>query len=304
VAGVPFQAKGWDVPDVPNAPPPNLNPFGGVPSGGTSYGGGGSGGATVLPGLDQGSFNSWLDFVGGAAPGNQVWNNVNLPEYNAPDFYDWDNTAYNTARTGVGEGIAAGLASGQADFDVARAQLDQYQNPYGNVRTANSGTTDAMTRMLQSQGVGMGAADETMREGQMADAGFGYTQNLLAGAADQRQAGNLRALAGDRRHFSETLAGEERAMNMSIQIAEQKAKAQYDKDLFMYGKEEADKNYEINLQEAIMNAQGQQRIGEANVNATNQFNQGIIDPITQMWLEGRNSEGVQGLSPLDRNVFA
>lgn len=274
-----LKPPGTNTPGIPQ-PLPNQNPWGGASGGGGGGGGGGSG-------LTQDQINQILGLIPGAQPKPGTWNNINLPEYNAPEFYKWDNSAYTGATGSVNEGIAAGLASGSKDFDVAGAQLAQYQNPFGDVRTTNPGN-EAMDRMLRSQGVGTGAADQTAQEGQYLDAGFGFTQNLLAGAADQRQAGNLRGLAGDRRHFRETLEGEQRAMNAQIQAAEAKAKTQYDKDLFMYGKAEADKNFEINMAEATANAQGKQGMQDSNLASTNQWNQGLFSMLAGLLGEGGN----------------
>jgi len=232
----------------------------------------------------------------GKKPQSFNYTPLDLPDYNAPDFYDFDGTQYDLARQGLTEGIAAGRQSGNQTYDDARFELDQYQNPYGNVQTTNPGVRDAMARMMQANGIDPNILSGVDAEGVQADRAFGNTQALLAGTADQRQASNQRALSGDQRRFNENLSGEERSMGLSIDMALARARSQYDKDLWQYGKDEADRRYEIAVAEATANNQGVNSANQANTQAMNTWQQGAVNPLMELLLSGRNSAGVQGLN--------
>ena len=78
---------------------------------------------------------------------------------------------------------------------------------------------------------------------------MGSVYDLLASGQDQYQQGLMRSTAGDRMQLDQRLGGEERMLNLGVNMAQAKAKAAYDQEVWQLGKEAADKNYEARMAE-------------------------------------------------------
>jgi hypothetical protein len=269
------------------------------PSGYPTGGGGGGGGGSVTPGLDQGSFDAILDMFRGAQPNRYDHTSLNLPEYNAPKFYDFDSGQFDTARQGIRTGIADARQMGSTAFDRAAQGYQNYQDPFASgPRQYNPGVDPRLLASMQAWGgAGSGAAAETSGEGVQADAAMGSVYDLLGKVGRQFNQGQLAGIEGDRMQLDQRLGGEERMLNLGVEMALARAKSQYQQDLFAYGKAEADKRYEMKVAEVMANNQGVNAANQANIQAGNSYNQSILGPIMELLMAGRNSQGVQGLNP-------
>lgn len=250
----------------------------------TTYGGGGGGGGgAAVP--DYSAFGGW---AAAARPQAYTYTDLDLPEYNAPAFYDFDPSQFNVARQGVQQGIADARTQGNTAFDLAAQQYQNYQDPFaGGPRTYNPGVDPRLLASMQAWGgAGSGAAAETFNEGVQADSAMGSVYDLLGRVGSQFNQGQLAGIQGDRMQLDQRLGGEERMLNLSVDMALARAKSKYQQDLFQYGKDEADKRYEISVQEALANNQGQNNAAQMNTQSANQWNQGIFDSILQMISNG------------------
>lgn len=234
---------------------------------------------------------SWQDYQ---------YQDVDLPEYQAREFYNFDTSQYDKARTGLQQGLAADLSTGNQAYADAGTELAQYQNPFANrAYTQNSPIDASMQRMLQANG---GQQDQaTTNQGVQADQAFGNVLSLLGGAASNQQASAQRALGGDQRRFTESLNNQGRNMGLGIDMAQARAQEQYNKDKWQYGEEVARLNYQTNMQEATMNNQGRNQVGMQNNQGQNQTAQGNAHMSNDWWTNNSKSliELIAGGAPID-----
>jgi uncharacterized membrane protein len=194
-----------------------------------------------------------------------------VPDYAGTGFREYDGSMYDKMRTAGAEGLAADLQVGKTAYGDARTELSQYQDPFSNRGyTQNQAMPAAMQRMMAANNVQFDPA-ETAQGGQ-ADAAFGNVLALLGGTAQQAQASNMRALAGDERRFGESLASEGRSYANAINMTEAKARQTYEQEKWQYGEDIARSNYEKNTQLAATNSTGRNTAGQANTQATNEVN--------------------------------
>lgn len=277
---------------LPTAPPaetwnPDLSPTSPTGGGSGSWGSGGSGG-----GQPAVNWNALYSMIGATKPQDFKYTDLNLPQYNAPKFYDFDPSSFNTARSAVNQQIEAGRGMGNQAYDDAMYEMQQLGNPFGTTRTTNPGVRDAMARMMQANGMSADMNAGVDREGVQADQAFGNVQALLSAVNDQRRDSNVRGLGGDQRRFNEGLGQEQRMLNTSIDLALSRARSQYDKDLFAYGKAEADRRYEVAVQQAIANNQGRNQASQANVASQNAWRQSAANPVLDLIAQGRTGVDV------------
>ena len=250
------------LPTFNNQPPP-YRPTGG---GGKSGGGGGGGGGGA-PKIDTGAI---MALINGHQPERYQWEDLDLPDYQARDFYNFDTTQYDKARTGITQGLAADQATGNQAYADATTELQQYQNPFANRAYAQNQPVDAaMQRMLQANG---GQQDQaTTNQGVQADQAFGNVLALMGGAAANNQASSLRALGGDQRRFTESLQNQGRNMNLGVDMRQAAAQEQYNKDKWQYGEEVARLNYQTNMQEVSANNTGRNQTNQQNTQMANDW---------------------------------
>ena len=294
-----------------------------------SRGGGGGGGAPSFAGIDQGTFDYLLGMLGQQKP--QQWNYQQLgqlpqmqalqfqaPQYNAPEFYDFNSQRFDNMLANVGEAADADRRAGAAAYGDARTELEQYRNPFaGGLQTQNPGVMESMRRMMEAHGVNPGQVAQVDAEGAQADQAMGNVMALLAGVDQQRQGSNMRALSGDERRFNENIQNRQRMAEMQVQMAQDRALSQWEKDRWQYGVDVANQQYQITMneamtnfqaqtnaqginhqsavQQALANWQGGNEANQFNVGATNQFNQQAINQLLDLVLSGMN-EGSQTLT--------
>ncbi len=250
--------------------------------GGGRYGrgGGGGGGGGAKP-INWGAMGQAMGYT----PQPFEWQSYSPEQYEGTGFYDFNGGQYDRMRRGIQEGLAADLAAGNTAYGEARGELQRYQNPFaGRQYSQNPGMSQAMQRMMAANNV-QADPTETAR-GAQADRAFGNVLALLAGNADQRQAGELRALGGDQRRFGESLNSEGRGMNLAVDMAMSRAREQYQKDKWLYGEQIAQQNWQANTQAAMYNNQGANTTGQANVQAKNDVTGGNMQMILDLIASG------------------
>lgn len=201
---------------------------------------------------------------------------MQVPEYSAPEFYDFDAGVYDQARKALAQGLAADQARGGTAYGDARTELAALQaagNPYERAATQQTAGVQPISGVLARYG---GQVDTSGAEA--GNAAFDQARSLMAGAHGQRMAAEGRALAGDERRFGETLANQGRMYGQSIEMAQAKARAQYDQDAWRYGVEVADKMYE----QRMAQAQADHSASTANVNAANEYTSGAINTLINL----------------------
>jgi hypothetical protein len=207
-----------------------------------------------------------------APPQQYEYEDLATPDYVGSPFRAWDGSMYDKMRSGITEGLAADRHAGATAYGDARTELSQYRDPFSNRGyTQNQAMPAAMQRMMAANNVQFDPAD-TARGGQ-ADAAFGNVLALLGGTAQQAQASNMRALAGDERRFGESLNSEGRSMQHGVNMTESKARQTYEQEKWQYGEDIARSNYEKNAQLAATNSAGRNSAGLSNTQATNEVNQ-------------------------------
>ena len=258
--------------------PTTMPPFGGYPTGG----GGGGGGA---PAPD---YSQWGGWAAATRPSTLKATDLDLPEYQQVAPRAWDTSQYDAARTGVAGGIADARNIGNTAFDRQLAEYRAMRNPYTQgPRTTNPGVDPRLLASMQAWGgAGSGGAAQAYGEGVQADQAMGSVYDLLASGQDQYQQGLMRSTAGDRMQLDQRLGGEERMLNLGIQMAQARAKAEYDKEVWALGKEAADRNYEARMAEASANWTRRNTVDDTNVATGNAWNQNVLNTILSMIASG------------------
>jgi len=259
--------------------PTTMPPFGGYPTGG---GGGGGGGA---PAPD---YSQWGGWAAATRPSTLKATDLDLPEYQQVAPRAWDTSQYDAARTGVAGGIADARNIGNTAFDRQLAEYRAMRNPYTQgPRTTNPGVDPRLLASMQAWGgAGSGGAAQAFGEGVQADQAMGSVYDLLASGQDQYQQGLMRSTAGDRMQLDQRLGGEERMLNLGIQMAQARAKEAYDKEVWALGKEAADRNYEARMAEASANWTRRNTVDDTNVATGNAWNQNVLNTILSMIASG------------------
>ena len=257
-----FAPMADEIVDDTDAPGP-----GGSPTLGRRGGGYGGGGGSAIN-MDQ------IMKLLGKRP--QQHTAMQVPEYSAPKFRDFDASVYDQARKALAQGLAADQARGSAAYGDARTELAALQaagNPYERAATRQAAGGQPGSGVLARYG---GQVDTSGAEA--GNAAFDQVRSLMAGAHGQRMAAEGRALAGDERRFGETLANQGRMYGQGIEMAQAKARAQYDQDAWRYGVEVADKMY----QQRMAQAQADHSAPTANVDAANQYTSGAINTLINL----------------------
>lgn len=253
--------------------------------------GGGGGGMNPYGGVRTPDYSGWLDWAAAAKPKQYNYTDLKLPEYNAPEFYKFDNSPYTTAKAGIRTGIGDARTQGDTAFNLAAQRYLNYEDPYvGGPQTYNPGADPRLLASMQAWGgAGSGAAAETFNEGVQADAAMGSVYDLLSKVGRQFNEGQLAGIEGDRMQLGQRLGAEERMLNLGVDMALARAKSEYTREAFMYGKEEADRRYEMKVAEITANNTGRNQAAQFNVTNANQFNEGILGQILDMIAsQGRN----------------
>jgi hypothetical protein len=259
---------------------PTTWPPGGYPTGG---GGGGGGGSAPPP-----DYSAWGGWAAATRPGTLTAKPLDLPEYQQYAPRPWDTTQYDTARQGVTSGIADARNIGNTAFDRQLAEYQAMRNPYTQgPQTSNPGVDPRLLASMQAwNGAGSYDAAQVNQEGVQADKAMQSVYNLLASGQDQYQQGLIRSTAGDRMQLDQRLGGEERMLNLGINMAQARAKAEYDKEVWTLGKEAADRNYEARMAEATANWTRSNTVDDTNVATANTWNQNVLNTILSMISSG------------------
>lgn len=252
------------------------------PGGGGGYGGGGGGGAAGPQGLDQATLDYLASILGQGRPKDIAYEAIDLPD--PGQYMSWDNALYGQARQGVAQGIEGIRGRGNTAFDQAAGELNRYQNPYeGGLQTRNPDLQMAMQRMMQANNVNPGQVGQTQYENINADRAMANQLAMLAATDQSRQAGNLRALEGDRRTMEQNLGLEGNMLNLGVNMAEAKGKSAFDQAL------QAARLNAAN-QEAQTNWQRRNQVGDTNVGAGNAWMQNALN--AWLGLIGQKAPGV------------
>jgi len=188
---------------------------------------------------------------------------MRVPEYSAPEFYEFDGAAYDQARKALATGLDTDRVAGQAAYADARTELGALaSNPYARQGARQPATADPSTSALLARYGG-----EVDTSGAAAgNAAFEQLRSILGAAHAQRQAAETRAVGGDERRYLESLAGEGRMISHGIEVAEARAREQHRINEFQYGKQVADQIY----QQQMAQAQADHAAASANVDLANQ----------------------------------
>jgi len=261
-------------------------------------GGGGGWGGTAPAGLDQKTYDWLLGQIGTRKPNQYTWQNLDLPEYVAPEFYKFDTGQFDTARQGVTEGIAGARGIGNTAFDRGLAEIDAYENPYlQGVQQRTPGVSRELQQSMAAWGgAGSDAAAQEQAFGSNMDQGMDSVYDLLRRSEDSYTQGLRRGNAGDRMQFDQRLSQEERDMSTGIDMIQQRAEAAHRQEEFYYGKAAADRNYDIRMQEAMANHSGRNQVSQANTQQGNAWNADIMALLQQLGMSGINGAGNQTLN--------
>jgi len=238
----------------------NINPYGGIPSGGSGGGGGGS----STPPPDYSQFGAW---AAQARPG--MYGFTPLEQ----NYLSWDPSMFDKANQGITSGIADARKRGTTAFDLAAQQYQNYRDPYASGPKAYSpGVDPALMASMQAWGgAGSGEAMRQQDYANTADAAMGSIYDLLGSVGRQYNADNLAAVGGDRMQFNQgvDMAGNE--LRLGSDMARARA----------YG-DWRNRDNDARNATAMANWGRKNQVGDTNVSTTNQWNQGILDAILEM----------------------
>ena len=210
---------------------------------------------------------------------------MQVPKYSAPEFYKFDGTAYAKARQALAEGLSSDIQSGQGAYDAARIEMEALQrNPY---RSSSSPyrTGRSIPQPAESALNRFGGAVDTSGAA-AGNAAFAELRSILSGAHSQRQAAEARALSGDERRFTESLAAEGRMASRGIEMAEVKAREAHRINEFNYGKEVADRIYE----QQMAQAQADHAASSANTEQSNAYTQNVVNTLLSLITGGQKMD--------------
>jgi hypothetical protein len=257
-------------------------------SGGYGGGGGGGGGAAAPPQLSQDQLNWYASLLKGAAPGQLTANTLDLPDWQDVNITPFDNQMYEGLRNSLGQAYASDSAAATGAYDqLANYLQSNYSNPYDKATYATSqnvpGQTQlAMQRMLASQGQNQNMANDTYRQGQSADQGFGNLLAILGSNENIAQRNRLSAVQADRGTTQRALDMARLQGNTGIGMQEGAAKQQWQQRADDRGLLNAQQRAAINQQEALANWQRQNEVGDTNVSNRAGYSQATLNALSQL----------------------
>jgi hypothetical protein len=195
-------------------------PRGGVSGGGSGgYGGGGGGGAAGPTPQAEALLNADGIFrliAGGAF---------------APQTITTDQAIYDDLRRQLGEGVAADRATAGASYDGLDQYLGGYVNAYNSTPQNQTLTQDPRYAALMNQQGGdvaqyQQAVTQQNAEGAQLGGGFADLISTLARAEDSSANSRRAESQMARTYANDSIAAQERAMNMGIGVREADARRQ------------------------------------------------------------------------------
>ncbi len=270
------------------APTLQQNPSPTIKRSGGGGGGGGGGGAAPAPTLTQDQLNWYASLLKGTKPGDLQYNAIDLPDWQDVNITPFDNSMYENLRGSLAQAGASDRAAASGAYDQLQNYLQSnYSNPYANATYATSenvpGQTQlAMKRMLESQGQNQNMSNDTYRQGQSADQGFGNLLSILGSNEDVAQRNRLSAVQADRGTTNRALDMALLSGNTGIGLQEGAAKQGWQQRADDRGLLNAQQRSQISQQEALANWQRQNQVGDTNVANNMQYREGILGQLTNL----------------------
>jgi hypothetical protein len=195
---------------------------------------------------------------------------------------------YSGLRDSLAQAGASDRAAASGAYDQLQGYLQSnYSNPYANATYATSenvpGRTQlAMQRMLASQGQNQNMSNDTYRQGQTADQGFGNLLSILGSNEDVAQRNRLSAVQADRGTTNRALDMAMLAGNTGIGLQEGQARQAWQQRADDRGLLNAQQRAQIAQQEAMANWQRQNQVGDTNVSNNMQYREGVLGQLTNL----------------------
>lgn len=265
----------------------------------TTSGSRGGGGRAATPPVD---YSKWLGMVNGYKPQQYTYDpyqyeDFAYEDYKGTGFYDWDPSAYDTARQGVRTGVQQARDAAGNALDRSQAAYDNMGNPYRTANVVRQGPLDSRIQQSMADYGDDGAGGELTSQNAGLNRGMGQMLQLLAGSSDDYRQNMSASVNGDRAAMIDRMGMAEATMTLGINVAMQKAKSQYEKDKWQYGEQIAQQNYQKNLAIAqansqgrnsanLTNNQGMNNAAQANTLAANTFNESTMNSILDILASG------------------
>ena len=258
--------------------PPRQNLASGGSSGGRRGGGGGGGGAAAAPQLSQDQLNWFASLLQNGRPQAEAAGPaLAMPEYKAPELSPFDTSQYDMLRTNFNSALASDQAAATGAYgNLTNYLQSNYRNPYANATYATSQNVpgqseQAMQRMLASQGMSSGLANDAYRQGQSADQAFGNVLSLLGGNEDIAQRNRLGAVQMDANQTARALdmAGLQGRTGIDLQQSQAKNAWQQRADDRAY--DAYNNSYNQQAQAALANWQRQNQLSDTNYQTNNAY---------------------------------
>ncbi len=253
-----------------------------------SGGGGGGGGAAAAPTLNQGQLDWYASLLKGAAPGQEQYSQLNLPQWNNVNISPFDSSMYDNLRGQLGTAVASDKATASGEYDNLTNYLQQnYSNPYDNATYATSQnvpgqTQQAMQRMLSAQGQNPQMANDTYRQGQSADQGFGNLLAILGSNENTAQRNRLSAVQADRGTTNTALDMAQLQGQTGIGLQQGQAQQAWQQRADDRQLTNAQAQAQIAQQQALANWQRQNEVGDANTTNANTYHQSVLSALTSL----------------------
>ena len=289
----------WPTTDDQQGQPPG----GGYPTGLRHRGGGGGGGGKI-------DFQPWFDQWSGYKPQEYEYTpyeyeDFEYDDYEGPGFYDWDPSIYDTAKAGIKTGVAGATQAAGNALDRVQGAYSNMGNGFSGANVARQGGLSPSIQRSMADYGDDGAGGELTSQNAGLNRGMDAYLDMLAGGSEDYRQHMMASVEGDRASMLDRMGMAEVTMTMGVEMAMVKAKSQYDKDLWQYGEQIAQQNYQKNLAIAQANNAGRNQANIANNQGINQAAQANIlaQNTNDQWLMNSVLDIISGRGKLDTSGF-
>jgi len=250
-------------------------------------GGGGGGGGAANPMLNQDQLAKMWELLGKARPGaQQAGPAFDAPDYAGPQISAFDTSMYDNLRNQLGQAVTNDRAQSDQAYQALSGFMDRNyaNNPYATQQTANFGqapgqSTDAIQRMLASQGASPQMTQGAAGEAAGADRAFGNLlgilgQNQAQDATNRRYANQQDQANTGRMYDMAKLQGD-----TGIGLQQGAAKNQWQQRWDDRAAQIYDQNYQGQLAENQANWQRANQLSDSNYSTNNQYTNAMLSSV-------------------------
>jgi hypothetical protein len=272
----------------PKPPPVRTTGTGGGGGGGGGRSGGGGGG---LPVFSQAMLDWAAQLMAGGRPKGEQFNALDLPDYQGMAMRAFDPSMWNTARSALGEGYNQDIGTANTSTQNMLSFLNSnYSNPFSagpqtTMANAPGMNAQAMGRLMQSQGVNAyenPQYQQTLNEGQQADAGLSSLFRALAGSEDVMQRNRQANAQQYGTQATDAITAARRAGDLGLNLGQGQAQSQWQQAADQRAYQDYQMQQQVAQNEAMQNWQRQNQISDTDLTNTNSYNNAVLSALLGM----------------------